>query len=157
MDLVNSPLVTATFERGREPGIDDVKRQSNSENAGAETENIRIVVLSTEVRRKRVTAQGSANARYLVRGDRDAYARSAYQNSSIGGTVVDRVANELCVVGVIDRRFVVRPVVVTINTFRHQVLNDRSLHLHAGVIGSHCDHGHCLPCIGRPRIDLIQE
>src|SRR2546423_10488764 len=67
-DLIDAPLMTSALERRGEPQRHDLVRERERDDASADGEHVRIVVLAREARGVEVVAERGADALDLVRG-----------------------------------------------------------------------------------------
>src|SRR5687768_7983304 len=80
LDLFDSGAVSATLERRPEERGDDVFSKTDSDDPGAETQHVRVVVLSCHACAVSLAAHHCAHTGVPIGGHRHSDARSAYQH-----------------------------------------------------------------------------
>jgi hypothetical protein len=102
----------ATLEGRVQPEGKDLVRQADSHDAGAEREDVGVVVPPRQARREKVVAERRAGARHLVRGHLLTLAAAADDNTAVGTARDDRARNAGADGRVIHRSLAVGAVVV---------------------------------------------
>src|SRR5262249_60434688 len=86
-----------------EEGVDQLPGQRLADDPGAQTQQIRVVVLPRLVGGEVIVAEGGPHAAQLVGGDAGAGTAAADHDSGLDPAILDRLPDAACVVGVIDR------------------------------------------------------
>ena len=132
----------------REAGVQERANQLvgelDADDATAEHEHVHVVVLDALVRRVRVMAETSANARNPVRDHRRADAAAAEEDAALGPRLADGRGDGLRVVGIVHRILAVSTHVDHLEMLGGQERLHRLLQLEAGMIRAdghaHRDH-----------------
>jgi hypothetical protein len=82
-DLVEASLVAAAGVRGGQEGLDHFEGNGGGDDAGAEGEDVGVVVFAGEAGGGYVMGQCGSNARDFVGGDGDANAGAADGNTNV--------------------------------------------------------------------------
>ena len=82
-DHVYSCLMASALKLSVQPCLHDILRQFHTYDAGAERQDIRVVVLSGKPCRCWLRANGRADALHFIGSQRDAYSSSADQDAQI--------------------------------------------------------------------------
>ena len=97
--------MAATGKFGLQPDFDDIQSQSDTKHPSTKTEDIGIVVFSTQPGGETLMTEGGANVTMPVRSNRHADAGSAHENASGAASVFDGFADPVRELGIIDRFF----------------------------------------------------
>ena len=104
-----------------------------------ERDDVGVVVAARELGRIRLRNRSASYARHLVRGHRDAEARSADQDAALGLSRRNRLADRVAKLRIIDRRRVVRAEIEYLVSSIAQDLRDVIFVFETGVIGAEGD------------------
>src|ERR1043166_2362925 len=135
-NLPPAALMPAAGKLGGEPGVDDAHSLIRLENAGAQSENVGIVVLTAHLGLIFGTAIGGADAVPFVGCDRHANAAAADQDAKIGALLADVVRDGAGIVRVINRFRRGSAFIADLNALLLKVLFDLIFQLVACVIGA---------------------
>jgi hypothetical protein len=138
-DLINAALVTAAFERGRQPELENLLGQPVSDDAAAHREDVRVVVLARKPRRVEIVAQRGADAGDLVRGHLLALSAAAEHDPALRAPFRDGASDGEADRRVVGRRVAVRPVIVDGVAESRERLFEVFLEGEARVIGADRD------------------
>ena len=131
-------MASAVEGRGEED-LDQALDHLRAGEPFAEREHVRVVVASCQLRRERLADAGTANARHLVRGDRDAQARAADDDPSRHSARRHGLADREAVIRVVDRFGAVRAEVENLVTLSAQLRDDAIFEGEAGMVGGKDD------------------
>lgn len=95
--------MAATGKIGLEPDFDDIQSQSDAQHPSAETEDIGIVMLSTQPGGKGLVTEGGANVAMPVRGNRHADTGPTHENPTSAVAIFNGRAHLVGKLGIIDR------------------------------------------------------
>ena len=143
-------------EHGAPPSKAVVKKDSQAilrgfgaEHAGAERQDIRVVVLAREPRRRHVMAERAADMAVAVGGDAHADAGAADQHAALRAAAAERVGDGIREIRIIDRIGAVGAEIEHLEAKRLQLRQQRGFKLITAVIrGDGNDVGHALAKLG---------
>lgn len=138
-NLVDAALVTAAAERRIEKSVDQIAREAGSRQPFAQRQHIRIVVLTTETRRRLVDDGRGADAGNLVGGHRHADARTAEEQSTIELAACNGARDGLGEVGIINGLDALRSEIPVRNSALVEELSNLGFQVDAGMIGAERD------------------
>ena len=138
-DFVQAALVASARVLGAEKFLDDDQRLILADHSAAQGQHIGVVVLPGAPGRQQIMRQGRANAAHLVRGDGDADAGPAHQDSHWFRSRRHPLGNRARKVRIVDR--ILRPGARIVDGVARvfQELLDDLLYAEAGVIGAQSD------------------
>lgn len=106
--------------------------------AFTETENIRVIVFTSQASGGRIVHQSGTDARHLVRGNRNTDAGPANRDTQICGSADDGATHGRSEIGVVNgSRGIVGSYVNDVNSSNRERLNNGGLQVKAGVIGTY--------------------
>jgi hypothetical protein len=104
-DFVEAALVAASGEWRVEESLDHFEGGGGCEDAGTEGQDVRVVVLASELGGDDVVGQGGADAGDFVGGDGNPNARASHDDSQIILLRGNALAHRLAEVGIVHRVF----------------------------------------------------
>lgn len=107
--------------------------------AGAETQDVHVVVLHRLPRGVAVMTDGRAHAGEFVRGDSDAGAAAAHDEAAVHTPIAQRRRDRFSAVGIINGSGRVGSEIEDVMPLRQQRGRKIALHFEAGVVGSNCN------------------
>ena len=135
-DFVDAALVAPAGVRGVEKGLDHFECGGGCDDAGAEGEDVGVVVFAGELGGEDVVGQGRADARDFVGGDGNADAGAAYDDSQIVLFRGDALAYGFAKVGIVHRVFRRSSLIVNRIARAFEIFSDYLFHSKTGVIGT---------------------
>jgi len=148
--------MTTTFEGGVQPYGDDFIGQTERDDATADREDVRVIVLSGEARGIEVVAQSGADPGHLVRRHLLALTAAAEHDAAIGRAPGDGACHRQADRRIVDRDLAVRPVVVDEVAESRERLLEMLLQHEARMVGADGDaHGERLYYVARAMIPSV--
>jgi hypothetical protein len=103
MKLFDAREVSALTRLRPEPCGEGVLGDGHTDESRTQAQYVGVVVFAREARRRGVVHQCGANARHLVRGDRDTNAAATHRDTKVRVTTDDTLSDLRAIIGVIDR------------------------------------------------------
>ena len=141
MNLLDSSHVPAACKRCLEERAQDVERQRRGRVARAQREDVQIVVLARQPRRRGVADRRRPHAGHFVRGDGHADPAAAHQDAAIESALADAPCHRRGEVRIVHRFGAVGAEVLVRDTQFVQCRLQGILQCHAGVVGAQ-GHSH---------------
>lgn len=135
-------MALLTGECGREKRRDDLGGQGDANDPRTDTQHVQVIMLDGLMGRIGVVAHRRPDSWKLVRGDRDAGAASAYDETPVGSALHERRRHRFRTVGVVNRRRRVGPQIVDDVAQCSESGDELAFHLEPGMVG----------CNGNPHV-----
>ena len=141
-DLVEHPnaiRVAAALKLGVKPRFHDQLCELDADDARAEGEHVRVVVLSRKSGGIGLAAHHGADASYAVGGEGNADSRAADGDAAVGTSLCDCARNTFAVDGIITALRRVGAEIQHLMPERNEICGDLVLHFHRDVVVSDCN------------------
>ena len=135
-DLAHALRVPAAFEGRGQEGAHELLRFVDRDEAGGQTQDVRVVVLSRERGDIVAPGDGGADALVFVRRDGDAVGAAADQDALPAGARLHRLGDGMHEVGIVDRIERMRAFVVYGIAFVLQRALDQLFVFESGVVAT---------------------
>ena len=137
------------FESGGEESSQASFRDFDAEHAGAERQDIRVIVPARELRRRHVMRKGATDMTIAIGGDAHADAGAADQHAALRATAAERLGDSIREIRIIHRVRAVGAEIEHLQAKRLQLRQQRGFKLITAVIrGDGNDVGHALAKLG---------
>ncbi len=134
-DLGDAPFVTATFERSREEDGQNLFSQTDANDAGTDTENVRIVVLTGHAGRIQIVTERGTDTAHFVGSELLTLPTPTEHDPDVGVAVSNGTPHSSTDGGVVTALRAVRAVIVDTVTCRLEDTDEVFLQFETGMVG----------------------
>ena len=138
-DLLDAVHVAAALERRREPHAQDLLGEPEGDDAGADRQDVGVVVRPAEPGGEEIVAERGAHPVHLVRRDLLALAAAAEHDPPVGGARGDLAAHGRAVLRVVDRGLRIGPEIDDVVPLGLQHADEVGLQREPGMVGAESD------------------